>query len=316
LIEIHNMELPLKITELNRCFGVPGLAEVVAGNGGLPKVSIASPVTVGEMYLHGAQVTSWRPAGTTEVLFLSSHSRWEDGHAIRGGIPICFPWFRAKSDDPTAPAHGFVRTKAWRLESIVNRGDAISVTMSTKSDASTKQWWPADFRLIHRATFGPELLLELEMTNTGSTSVRFQEALHTYYRVGHVNMTRLHGLDKVHYLDNTDSNREKVQEGDVVIASETDRAYLTARPQVDLVDPTLHRRIHIFKENSHTTVVWNPWMEGARALTDLGDDDWTQMFCVEASNVLTCAVDLVPGKQHVMTSKISVAAMPGPKSAS
>src|ERR1039458_5117355 len=107
-------------------------------------------------------------------------------------------------------------------------------------------------------------------------------------------------MKQVHYLDNTDSNREKVQHGDVAIASETDRAYLTARPELELEDPTLRRRIHIAKENSLTTVVWNPWVEGARALADLGEDEWTQMFCVEASNVLDYAVDLAPGKKHRM----------------
>jgi glucose-6-phosphate 1-epimerase len=305
------MEDASKITELNRRFGIPGLAEVVEGNGGLPRVSIASPTAAGEMYLHGAQVTSWKPAGAEEVLFLSSHSRWEDGHAIRGGIPICFPWFRAKSDDPNAPAHGFVRTKAWRLESIVQRGSAIAISMFTESDESTRRWWPADFCLVHRATFGSELCLELELTNNGISTVRFQEALHTYHKVGHVQTARLHGLDQVHYLDNTDSNREKVQHGDVVIASETDRAYLTNQPGLELEDLTLRRRIYIAKENSLTTVVWNPWVEGARALPDLGDDEWTQMFCVEASNVLDYAVDLGAGKKHRMAATIRVAGMPG-----
>ncbi len=299
-----------QITELSRRFGVPGLAEVVAGNGGLPKVSITSPTTTGEIYLHGAHVTSWKPAGAEEVLFLSSRSRWEEGQAIRGGIPICFPWFRAKSDDPHAPAHGFVRTKAWELESIVQQGSAISITMFTESDASTRRWWPADFRLVHRVTFGPELHLELELTNKATTTVRFQEALHSYHRVGDVRTARLHRLDKVPYLDNTDANREKVQDGDVVISSQTDRAYLTAQPEVELEDPTLHRRIHIAKENSLTTVVWNPWVDGARALADLGDDEWTQMFCVEASNVLDYAVELAPGQQHRMAASIRVAGMP------
>ncbi|MGB7555634.1 MAG: D-hexose-6-phosphate mutarotase [Candidatus Korobacteraceae bacterium] len=299
-----------QITELNRRFGIPGLAEVVAGNGGLPKVSIASPIAAGEMYLHGAQVTSWKPAGAEEVFFLSSQSRWEDGQAIRGGVPICFPWFRAKSDDPHAPAHGFVRTKSWELEAIAQHGNAISVSMFTESDDSTKRWWPADFRLVYRATFGSELRLELELANKGTTTARFQEALHSYHRVGHVQEARLHGLDKVHYLDNTDANREKVQDGDVVISSQTDRAYLTAKPEVVLEDPVLRRRIHIAKENSRTTVVWNPWIEGAKALPDLGDDEWTQMFCVEASNVLDYAVEVAPGKQHRLAATIRVPGLP------
>ena len=106
---------------------------------------VTTPQSKGEMYLHGAHVTSWKPAGAEEVLFLSPRSRWQDGLAIRGGVPISFPWFADKADDPHAPAHGFVRTKAWQLESIVQAGDAVTVSMSTESDAETRQWWPCRF---------------------------------------------------------------------------------------------------------------------------------------------------------------------------
>lgn len=299
------MEINHSVIELNRRFGVPGVAEIAAGNGELPKVSITSSAAMGEMYLHGAQVTSWRPAGAKEVLFLSTQSRWQEGQAIRGGIPICFPWFRGKTDDPHAPAHGFVRTKAWQLESITQRGDAISVSMSTGSDDSTKRWWPAEFRLVHRATFGSELRLELELTNRGTTSIRFEEALHSYLRVADVHDARVHGLDAIPYLDNTDANREKVQQGDLAIVAETDSAYLTDRPEIELRDSSAGRRIRLTKQNSLTTVVWNPWETGARALADLGAGEWTQMLCIEASNVLGCAIDLPPGEQHLLTAVIT-----------
>src|SRR5271165_5788606 len=295
------------IEELDRRFAIAGIAQVMAGNGGMPKVRITSPAASAEIYLHGAQVTSWKPAGAEEVIFLSEHSRWEDGHAIRGGIPICFPWFRAKMDDPKAPPHGFVRTKAWSLESITSDGDAVTVSMSTGSDESTRKWWPGDFRLVHRVTFGTELKLDLMVINSGTTSLRFEEALHTYHRVGHINNIHIRGLDGVTYLDNTDSNREKVQHGDVVIISQTDRAYVNSQQTLELVDPTLHRRIYIAKENSLTTVVWNPWRDGAQTMPDLGDDEWQQMVCAEASNVLGLAVTLAPGQQHTMKVNTRVA---------
>ena len=164
---------------------------------------------MGEMHLHGAQVTSWRPAGAEEAIFLSRQARWEEGNAIRGGIPICFPWFRAKVDNDHAPAHGFVRTKIWTLKSIEQTADCITVSMCTQSDPDTRRWWPADFRLLHRVTFGSELKLELTASNTGAKPFRFQQALHTYYRVGDVCKVRIRGLDGVAYLDNTDSNKKK-----------------------------------------------------------------------------------------------------------
>jgi len=301
------MEAEGTIAELDRRFGLPGVARVLAGNGGLPKVRINSPQVVGEMYLHGAHVTSWKPAGTDEVLFVSSQSRWEEGHAIRGGAPVCFPWFGDKSDDPKAPAHGFVRTKAWQLESIARVEDATTISMFTESNESTRRWWPADFRLVHRATFGLELRLELVVTNTGTTSLRFEEALHTYHRVGGIEKAGVQGLDGVHYLDKTDSNRKKLQHGVIVIVSETDRVYLNTSDALELEDPVLRRRTRVTKQNSRTTVVWNPWVQKARALSDLGDDEWKQMICIESSNVADFAVVLAPGQQHTMEATVRVA---------
>src|ERR1700680_4879444 len=130
-------------------FEIPGSASVIEGNGGLQKVKISSPEAAGEMYLHGAHVTSWKATGGVEALFVSSQSRWDDGHAIRGGIPVCFPWFGDKADNPDAPAHGFVRTKAWQLESIAEVGNGVAVSMFTESGEDTKRWWAAQFRLTY-----------------------------------------------------------------------------------------------------------------------------------------------------------------------
>jgi glucose-6-phosphate 1-epimerase len=295
------------IGELDRRFEIPGIVQVMEGNGGLPKVRITSPEAMGEMYLHGAHVTSWKPAGKEEVLFLSSQSLWEEGHAIRGGVPVCFPWFGGKADNPTAPAHGFVRTKAWQLESIAQVGGAVTVSMFTQSHEGTRRSWPAEFRLVHRATFGREVSLELVVTNTGRTLLRFEEALPTYHRVGNVEKAWVRGLDTVQYLDKTDSNRKMVQRGALVIFSETDRVYLNTGDAVELDDPVLPRRTRLTKENSRTTVVWNPWVQKARSLSDLGDDEWTQMICIETSNVADFALDLAPGEQHTMAAIVRVA---------
>jgi glucose-6-phosphate 1-epimerase len=290
----------------SRRFEIPGSASVVEGNGGLQKVCIASPGAVGEMYLHGAHITSWKPTGREEVLFLSSQSRWEQEHAIRGGVPICFPWFGGKADDPKAPAHGFVRTKVWQLDSIAQIGEGVAVSMFTESDEDTKRWWPADFRGVYRVTFASELRLELVVTNTGKTSLRFEEALHAYHRVGDVLNTRVGGLDTVHYIDKTDSDRKKIQHGEIAIVSETDRVYLNTSDAIEMEDPVLRRRTHVAKENSRTTVVWNPWVRKAHSLTDFADDEWMQMICLETSNVSDFAVDLAPGQTHKMKALVRV----------
>jgi glucose-6-phosphate 1-epimerase len=295
-----------QIDALNRRFELPEIASVVPGNGGLAKVRVTISLAAAEVYLHGAQVTSWKPAGVEETIFLSEHSNWQDGRAIRGGIPICFPWFRAKADDPKAPTHGFVRTKDWQLDSVTAEGDGcVTVTCSTGSDDSTRRWWPHEFRLVHRVVIGSSLHLELTVTNLGSAPFVFEEALHTYFRVGDAERVRVRGLDQVTYLDNTDGNRGKVQSGDVALTAPTDNAYLNTRGALELIDPTLHRILRTNKENSATTIVWNPWQQGSASLADLGDDEWRHMTCVEASNILGSAVSLAPGKQHTMGVTLS-----------
>ena len=293
------------IDELNQRFGVSGVASVTAGNNGLPRIRVNIPAATAEIYLHGAQLTSWRPAGAEEVIFLSQHAQWEPGRAIRGGIPVCFPWFRNKADDPKAPAHGFVRTKAWELDSVEKLGDAVRVSLSTSSDEGTRAWWPYDFYLQHSLTIGAELTQELVMTNTGSKPLRFEEALHTYYRVGGAHAVRISGLDGVAYLDNMDNNREKWQQGDIAFTAQTDRAYVDTTHAVEIMDPILRRRIRLEKQESRTTVVWNPWSTGAQSLADLGDE-WRTMACVEASNIRAFAVNLEPGQQHSMRTLIKV----------
>jgi glucose-6-phosphate 1-epimerase len=302
---------PKAVEALNSRFGVPGKASIVEGNGGLPKVVVATPAAAGEIYLHGAHVTAWEPRGARPVLFVSAESRWEDGRAIRGGVPICFPWFGGKADDDAAPAHGFVRTKAWELESIAQQGDSVAVCLFTQSSDDTKKWWPADFRASLRATFGSELKLDLEVRNTGASPFRFEEALHTYLRVEDVQRVSVEGLSGVEYIDKTDVNRHKGQTGDVTIVSETDRVYLNTKSALDLQDPVLNRRIRVGKANSLTTVVWNPWVAKAHALADFGDAEWKQMICLETCNVGDYAIPLAPGHSHQLQVILQMAAISG-----
>ena len=285
---------------------IPGIAEVVPGQNNQPKIRIATPAANVEIYLHGAQITSWQPSGQEEVLFLSSQSRFEDGKAIRGGIPICFPWFRAKSDNPKAPAHGFVRTKAWQLESIAQQAGEVAATLTTESDESTRLWWPHDFHATLCITVGAALKLELVVANTGETVFQFEAALHTYNRIADAANITIHGLDQTNYLDNRDNNASKLQSGNFRFTRDTDNAYLNTQSPVEILDPVLHRRIRLEKQGSLTTVVWNPWQEDAAKLADLGDTEWTQFACVEAANILSNAVTLHPDEEHTTTAIITV----------
>jgi len=296
------------VAALKERFGIPGVAEIRTGNGGLAKVVVSAPEATGEMYLHGAQVTSWISSGRNEALYASPNSIWQDGRAIRGGVPICFPWFGDKQGDPSAPAHGFVRTKSWELEGIESRGEGIEVTMSTTSDDVTRKWWPFDFRLICRGTFARGLQIDLIVTNSGSSAFWFEEALHAYFAVGDAESALVHGLDATRYIDKTDNRVQKLQSGDIYITAETDRVYLDTTGPVELVDLATSRRIHIWKQSSQTTVVWNPWMEKSIALKDLGPEQWKEFVCIETANVAPLALKLGPGETHTMV--VEVQAMP------
>jgi glucose-6-phosphate 1-epimerase len=295
--------------ELDRRFAVPGVAHVQSDRAGHHVVRIATEKCLGAMHLHGAQVTSWKPAGTPEVIFLSSKATFEEGKAIRGGIPICFPWFRAKSDNANAPAHGFVRTRLWTLDSIENGSAGVLVIMSTASDSATKEWWPHDFRAKLSATFGNKLVLEFTVANTGAAPFRFEEALHTYHAVGDIRSARIRGLDGAAYLDNTDGNREKKQTGELAIARATDSAYLGSEQPIVLLDPPSNRKIHVTKQNSNSTVIWNPWEDAANKMSDMGDGEWQKFLCAEAANILANAIELRPGEEHALTATISASSV-------
>lgn len=294
------------LKELNAAFGSGDAARFTEGNGGLPRLEVKTPAARGELYLQGAQVTSWQPAGQDEVLFLSRQSRWEAGKAIRGGIPICFPWFRSKADDAKAPAHGFARTRAWQVASVQAEDDGVTATLTLESDESSLLWWLHAFRATLRVHFGAQLTVALSVKNIGKAPFSFEEALHTYHRVGDATKVRVSGLDGVTYLDNVDGNMRKRQQGDVNFHGPTDNAYMETHSALTLRDPALDRTLRIDKRGSRTTVVWNPWESGARTMADLGDEEWRAMACIEASNILSGSVTLEAGQTHTMESTISI----------
>jgi len=297
------------LAAMNHRFEVPGIAKIVEGNGGLPAVQVQTPDVSGEIYLHGAQVTSWKPTGAEEVIFVSKKTRWQEGTAIRGGVPLCFPWFGDRGEGPKSPAHGLVRTKAWKLEAITHADSNVTVALSTEADEGTRRTWPGDFHLLFCATFGDQLRMELIVTNRGTLTFRYEEAMHAYYRVGNAEAVRLRGLNGATYIDKTDARKEKHQRGDLVVGGEIDRVYRGSLAPVEIEDPALRRRILIAKEDSRDTVVWNPWTEKARALADLGADEWRQFACVETGNVGDHGVTLGEGQAHTMTALISVNAI-------
>jgi D-hexose-6-phosphate mutarotase len=183
---------------------LPPSVRTEPGEGGLPRVVVEGPAGTAEIYLHGAHVTRWRPTDQDDVLFLSAHSRFTAAAAIRGGVPICFPWFGPKADAPDAPAHGFARVSEWTLEGAEDVGDDVVVTLSlTDSEATRASAWPHPFRATLRVTVGARLALAFEVHNTGPDPVTFEAALHTYLAVADARTAVVRGLEGHRYLDKT-----------------------------------------------------------------------------------------------------------------
>ncbi|WP_454085510.1 D-hexose-6-phosphate mutarotase [Georgenia sp. Marseille-Q6866] len=292
---------------------LPDSVTAAEGEGGLPILRVATALATGEVYLHGAHVTAWTPAGADPVLWVSNASRFVPGEAIRGGVPICFPWFGAGREPGLAPPpHGFARLAPWRLVAAEeDDGGAVTLTLElTDADAAgvpAAQAWPHAFTATYAVTFGRELTLALTVENTGEGEISYEEALHTYLAVADARTTTVQGLDGATYLDKAPGGGPDhvTQRGDVTFTAETDRVYDSTGTAV-VVDESAGRRIGIEKEGSANTVVWNPWVDKAAAMPDYGDDEWPSMVCVETANALAAAISLAPGERHTMTARYAV----------
>jgi N-acetylglucosamine-6-phosphate deacetylase len=285
---------------------LPGSVRLDRGEGGLPVLRVDGPEGWAEIYLHGAHVTAWAPRGLESELWRSAASAFRADVAIRGGVPICFPWFGPLAGRPDVPRHGFARVSEWSLESVHDDGADVTVRLRlTDSDATRASAWPHRFEAICTVVVGSALSITLEVTNRDDVPVTFEEALHTYLRVADVRSAEVTGLEGAAYLDKLAGPDPVAGAPDPVhFTSEVDRVYLGTRSGVTLRDVAAARAVRIGKDGSDTTVVWNPWIDGARATADIEDDGWRTMVCVEASNVGASAVRLEPGRSHVMTTRL------------
>jgi glucose-6-phosphate 1-epimerase len=287
---------------------LPPTVSLAPGHGGLPKLTVANDQARAEIYLHGAHVTSWQPRGHAEVLWVSGKSQWQVAKPIRGGVPICFPWFGPHASDPSAPGHGFARLLDWTLvEARDDEAGATQLTFQLPAPSPPPAAWPHACEATFRVTIGSSLTMALEVSNPGREPFTFEEALHTYFAVQDVGVIAVHGLEGVDYLDKVGGTTRRTQGADPIrFTAETDRVYLDTQATCTIDDPGLRRRIGVRKSGSDTTVVWNPWIAKAKAMPDYGDDEWPGMVCVETCNVNVHAVTLAPGGRHTLTATIDV----------
>jgi glucose-6-phosphate 1-epimerase len=288
----------------------PDGARIEKGTGGLERLALHAAEGEALVYLQGAHVAHFQPKGEKPVLWMSAASRFEAGKPLRGGVPICFPWFGPKAGSPDAPLHGFARILPWAVASVVREaGGGLRAVLELSAEAAARGGFPRELSLSLAVTVSRSLRMELTVRNVDSAVVTFEEALHSYFAVSDVRQVRIRGLEGVPYVDKTAAMaRRPGESGPVAIAAETDRVYQGATGTVTVEDPGWRRRIVIGKSGSATTVVWNPWVAKAKAMPDFGDDEWTGMLCVETASAMDGAVSLAPGASHVMTATLEVQA--------
>lgn len=246
--------------------------------------------------LHGAQVISWKPRDEEEVLYLSPDAVFREGKAIRGGVPICWPWFNKHPSDSAQPSHGIARTRFWKLEEVTESDSGVVFRFSMSEGI-----WHA----VVTISLGAELEISLETKNPNEIPIVVSGALHNYLAVADVRHVNIVGLDGTDYLDTTSEPVMRHQKGNVIFRSETDAIYESPSSSL-LVDDISGRNLLIEKAGSPSTVVWNPWIEKGASLKDLPDEGYENFCCIETAIANEKAVIVMPGSSHVLWTRISV----------
>jgi glucose-6-phosphate 1-epimerase len=296
----------MDITALNENFGLPGVL-LFEQHGELTRAVITTPAASATVYLQGAHVAEWQPTGHQPVLFMSDASAFKRGKAIRGGIPVIFPWFGDRHDGHPGGAHGFARTEEWEFGFAALVGDELHMSLLLTPNETSRALGFDHFRVVYHLTIGRELSLKLTVASDGETPLVYEEALHTYFAIGDIRQTSVTGLHNIEYIDKRNGGARKVQTDDpLVLTRDTDRVYLSTESTCVIDDAANRRKITVAKTNSSTTIVWNPWADLTAKMADMEPDGWQSMICIETANAGDASITLAHGELHHMTCVISV----------
>lgn len=292
----------------------PDTLHVFDGPGGLPMIDIRNAHATARVSLYGAQVLAFQPRGERDLLFLSERAAYQPGKAIRGGVPVCWPWFGPDPQGLGRPAHGLARTRQWQLRGSANRPDGQTrLTLGLRDDDQTRALWPHAFDLSLDITVGRTLSLALCTRNTGSAPLTLTQALHSYFAVANIAQTGVVGLDGCTYTDMARGagGAQRLQTGPVHFNGEVDRVYARVPAELRIDDSAGQRTVRVRAEGSQIAVVWNPGADIAAGMADLDDDAWQRFVCVETANVSPSdAITLAPGEHHTLTQHLSATSRP------
>ncbi len=276
---------------------------------GLDYIEIDNRHATAKIALQGAHVMHWQPKSTDQpVLWLSSNARYIEGRSIRGGVPICWPWFGAHPTDSSYCPHGFARVIPWQVKKSCKlpNGTTRLLLEMTQTEVAKKQLsYP--FQLTLEITIGNYMRLEMTTKNLANHPFMIGEAFHTYFNVSDVKNTNITGLENLVYSDKVEGYLRNVQHGALKFDGEFDRVYLNSGEDCLIRDSGFHRAIRVAKSGSNTTVIWSPGAEKVAQMGDMGaPNEWRKMLCVESANAMENSVTIFPGESHTMVTEYSL----------
>ena len=291
-----------KIAKLNHLFGITNQLKFEVDANGLVMVNIDNEFAEASLCLQGAHLLSWIPKMQKPVIWLSDNAIFSKNKSIRGGVPICWPWFGAHQTEKKYPAHGFARTQEWKpVESLVMPDGRTCFTLQLFPNEITQQFWKYEFELRLQVIVGKKLEMILITKNMSDQVFSIGQAFHTYFNVSNINQVSVQGLENVTFIDALEDWKRKSESDPITINAEIDRIYLDAGDDCIIKDLEFMRSIRISKTGSKSTVVWNPWIEKSIRMGDMGEDGYKNMVCVETTNATEDVVSIAPGEEHQMS---------------
>lgn len=295
------------IEELEEKFSIEGEVGFAELEEDMAFITISNKFSDVDVCLYGAQVTNFTPHKTMGILWMSPESNFEEGKPIRGGIPVCFPWFGPHKSDPAKPQHGFARLMYWNvLETASLTNGETKVVLQLSSSVETKKYWDHDFCADITIIAGKTLTVNLKVTNTSEVPFDYTCALHTYFYVSSVEEISIGGLQNTKYYNQLDGG-EYYQESELLeIKNAETRHYLNTENYCVITDPLFGRKIKAAKTGSKVTTIWNPGEETCVKIDDIPDDGYHSFVCIEAVNAFNNIISLEPGKSHLSSAIIGL----------
>jgi len=276
-------------------------------------IEVNTSLTTATISLNGGQILSWHPKKEKEpVLWVSNAATYKFGKPIRGGIPICWPWFGPHPDNATLPNHGVARICPWILSSIRIHDDSIvdiQLTLTNLDNFKHKHLfkWLDLVKLTVNYRISDTLEISLTTKNNhDSCEITLTEGLHTYFNVGHIKKIQIDGLSGCEYVDLVKDNKRGLQKEPLTFEKEIGRVYINTDSTCIITDDIFNRQIIVEKKGSFSTVVWNPWINSAANLPDMGPESWQNMVCLESANAYENEISILPLGEHSLVTKYSL----------